>query len=386
MQRLWTSAGKSSPFKFKALIHSALAKKIHLPPIPTPQSDLYLPGSEIQLKFQAPDSPIVQPLSVKIIKRLEPFTSSAVLLSQRTSDNKQFILKLNDRRVGFRSSLNMDGEFPWTPDLEERLRAAVREIDNGTKTHWFESVKDRMNPALPCPSDWEDWMWEIFTWTLRMERQESEVEAYRLLRKLQGFLIPRFIGLVTLPISSEEPHPITNCVPGIVIEYIQGESLGSLKPDVNIPRSEAEAIADAVMDAFRILKAQKCVIHNDIHIDNIILRHSDRSPVIIDLGCALTRESSMSDSEEWEASIAGNDDMRAVRNMLTSKEHGVWRRKETPLPMHYYHTLLAWNKYVENQPEDYRKQTFERVPDTDGEGAREKVLQWRLRPGIQRRE
>ncbi|PBK81779.1 hypothetical protein ARMGADRAFT_1039141 [Armillaria gallica] len=279
-------------------------------------SDLYHPGLKIHLQFQAQDTTTFRPLVAKIVKHIEPFTSSTVLLIQQISDSSQFILKLNDRRLGHRPSLNVkDGELPWTPALEECLRAA-------------------------------------------------------------GHLIPHYYGLVHFPISPSEPlHLITDYVPGIVVEYIQGVSMGSLQPGVNIPRPEAESIADRVMDAFRTIKAEKCVMHNDVHIDNIVLRDSDRSPVLIDFGWALTREPRMSD-QEWEDAVAGCQDVRFARNVLLSKEHGVWRRKETPLPIHCY-SPLAWNEYVENQPDDYRRQTFERVLGTDWEGPRENGLQWR---------
>ncbi|KAK0458197.1 uncharacterized protein EV420DRAFT_384601 [Desarmillaria tabescens] len=398
MKRVQTAARRSSAFKFSRpsfrsrtpidsvirnssrwVTSSALATQLHSP---QESCDWYLPGSEIHLQFQAQDSTTFRPLVAKIIKRLEPFTSSVVLLIQNVSDSKQFILKLNDRRQGHRHSLTMAvGELPWTPGLEERLRAAVRDIQFGTTTDWFELVKDNRNPAQPNPKDWKDWMWEISTWTSRMEEHQTEVEAYRLLRRLQGSLIPCFYGLVHLPIASSQPlHPITDYIPGIVIEYIRGIGMGSLRPGVDIPRPEAEAIAGRVMDAFRTIKAEKCVMHNDIHIDNILLRDSDRSPVLIDFGWALTWEPGMSD-EEWEDSVTGSQDTRFVCRVLMSKDHGAWRRKETPLPIRYY-SPLSWNEYVENQPEDYRRQAFGRVAGTDWEGAREKVLQWRVRPGV----
>ncbi|KAG7441359.1 uncharacterized protein BT62DRAFT_1011606 [Guyanagaster necrorhizus] len=279
---------------------------------------------KIRLQLQEQDSATFRPLVAKIVKWLEPFTSSVVLLIQQVSNNKQFILKLNDGRLGHRHRLNMeDGELPWTPALEEHLPAAVRNIQLGTITNWFELVDDWKNPAYPRTRDWEDWMWEIEAWTSR----------------------------------------ITDYVPGTVIEYIQGVSMGLLKPGVDIPRPEAEALADRVMDAFSTIKAEKCVMHNDIHIDNILLRDSDRSPVHIDFAWSLTRKPGMNDQD---------------------KDHGMWRRKETPLVMYY--SALSWNEYVENQPEDCRRQTFERVPGTDWEGVREEVLQWRVKPGIQCRD
>ncbi|KAG7441367.1 uncharacterized protein BT62DRAFT_1011612 [Guyanagaster necrorhizus] len=298
------------------------------------------------------ESTTFRPLVAKIVKRLEPFTSS-VLLIQQVSDGKQFMLKLNDRRLGHRHSLDMeDGEFPWTTALEEHLRAAVQNIQLGTTTNWFDLVKDWKHPAQPDLDDWEDWMWEILTWTSRMEEHQTEVKAYRLLRRLQGRLILRFYGLVHLPISSSQPlHPISNYIPCLIIEDIQGVSMGSLKPGVDIPRPEAEALADRVMDAFRTMKA------------------------------GLGQVPGMSD-EEWENSVSGSQNTRFPRRVLMSKDHGVWRRKGMPLPMNYYYSALMWNEYVENQPEDYCRQTFERVPGTDWEGAREEVLQWRVKPEL----
>lgn len=77
--------------------------------LPQRGSDLYHHGLKIHLQFQAQDTTAFRPLVAKIVKRLEPFTSSAVLLIQQISDSSQFILKLNDRRLGHRHSLNGEG-------------------------------------------------------------------------------------------------------------------------------------------------------------------------------------------------------------------------------------------------------------------------------------
>ncbi len=93
-----------------------------------------------------------------------------------------------------------------------------------------------MNPVQPHPDDWEDWMWEMSTWTMRMEAHQNETDAYHLLCQLQGHLISHYYGLVYLPISPSKPlNPTVDYVPSIVIEYIQGISMGSLQPIVNIP-------------------------------------------------------------------------------------------------------------------------------------------------------
>ncbi|KAG7440627.1 uncharacterized protein BT62DRAFT_997660 [Guyanagaster necrorhizus] len=271
------------------------------------------------------DSTTFRPLVAKIVKRLEPFTSS-VLLIQQVSDGKQFMLKLNDRRLGHHHSLNMeDGKFPWTTALEEHLRAAVQNIQLGTTTNWFDLIKDWKHPAQPDLNDWEG---------LDVGDIDMDFENGRTLNRGEGisFIAPT-TGL------------FTDYIPCLIIEYIQGVSMGSLKPGVDIPRPEAEALAGRVMDAFRTMKTEKCVMHNDIHIDNILLRDSDRSPVLIDFGWTLTRKPGMND-EEWENSVSGSQNTRFARRVLMSKDHGVWRRKGTPVPMNYYYSALMWNEYV----------------------------------------
>ncbi|SJL12439.1 uncharacterized protein ARMOST_15866 [Armillaria ostoyae] len=149
-----------------------------------------------------------------------------------------------------------DGELPWAPAIEERLRAAMRDIQFGTVTNWFELVKDSLNPVLNSGR----------TGCGRYQRGLPEWKNTKLRWLRIGHLIPHFYGLFHLPISSSPSlHPITDYVPGIVIEYIQGISMGSLQPGVDIPRPVAEDIADRVMDAFRTIKAEECDAQRHAH-------------------------------------------------------------------------------------------------------------------------
>ncbi|PBK88581.1 hypothetical protein ARMGADRAFT_1084538 [Armillaria gallica] len=67
-----------------------------------------------------------------------------------------------------------DGELLWTLALEECQRAAVRDIQLRMTTNWFEPVKGSMNPTQPFPDDWEDWMWEKSTWTMRVSPDRAQ--------------------------------------------------------------------------------------------------------------------------------------------------------------------------------------------------------------------
>ncbi|KAK0443632.1 hypothetical protein EV421DRAFT_528438 [Armillaria borealis] len=343
--------------------------------------ELYLPGTTLDLQFQAEGSNTFGPLAATIIKRFEPFTSAVVLLVQRHSDSEKVILKLADRRLGHRSGKG--GPVPWSPSLEDHLRHAVRDFQEGSAPNWFELIRDDEN--RPDIELWEDWMWEVSTWRFKLSNHNTELAAYRLLHRLQGRYIPRLFGDVRLRITPESTtlHPITDVVQGLIFEYIPGVSMAKLKPGVDVSMREAERISSQVMEALRAIEAENCVLHNDIHIGNVVLREKSRSPVIIDFGQADIREPELSD-EEWSRAVRRAPDTRYIRRLLLNPEDGPWKRTVTPYEMSnpHYKDPLVFNRYVESMPEDFRRETFERVLDTDLEGAREKVYQWRIRPGV----
>ncbi len=229
-------------------------------------------------------------------------------------------------------------------------------------------------------------MWEVSTWYYKLSNHNTELAAYRLLRRLQGRYIPCLFGVVRLCLTPDFTtlHPITDVVQGLVFEYIPGISMSKLKPGIGVSEQEAERISSQVMEALRAIEAENyCVLHNDIHIGNVILREKSRSPVIIDFGQAGIREPELSD-EEWRSAVRGAPDTHYTRRLLVNPENGPWKRTVTPYKMSnlHYKEPLVFNRYVESMPEDFRRETFERVLDTDWEGAREKVYQWRIRPGV----
>ncbi|KAK0421903.1 hypothetical protein EV421DRAFT_2042953 [Armillaria borealis] len=291
---------------------------------------LYVPGMTLDLQFQAEGCNASEPLAVTVLKRFEPFTSAAVLLVQRRSDNENVILKLADRRLGHRSGKG--GPVSWSPSLEGHLQHAVRDIQEGVVPNWFELIRDYEN--RPDVELWEDWMWEVSTW--------------------------------------RSVHPPSFWY-RLIFEYIPGVSMAKLKPGVDVSKQEAERISSQVMEALRAIEAENCLLHNDIHIGNVVLREGNRSPVIIDFGQAGIRDPELSD-EEWSDAVRGGPDTRYMRRLLLNPEDGPWKRTVTPYEMSdpHYDNPLVFNKYVESMPEDFRRETFERVLDADWEGAREK--------------
>ncbi|PBK88647.1 hypothetical protein ARMGADRAFT_1084604 [Armillaria gallica] len=120
-----------------------------------------------QRSIQAEDCNTFEPLAVTVVKCFEPFTSAAVLLVQRIFDNEKAILKLVDRRLGYRGGKS--GPVP--------------------RANWFELIRDDEN--RPDVELWEDWMQEVSTWRYKLSNHVTELAAYQLLHRLQGRYIPR---------------------------------------------------------------------------------------------------------------------------------------------------------------------------------------------------
>ncbi len=159
----------------------------------------------------------------------------------------------------------------------------------------------------------------------------TELAAYRLLNRLQGRYIPGLFDIIRLCITPESTtlHFITDVVQGLGLDYIPSVSMAKLKPGVDISEQEAEMISSQVMEALRAIDAENCVLYDDIHIANVVLRDGNRSLVIIDFGQADIREPGFSD-EEWSSVVCGSPDIRRMRNLLVNPD---WKRNVTPYEM-----------------------------------------------------
>ncbi len=151
---------------------------------------------------------------------LRPFTSAAVLLVQRYSDSEKTILKLADRRLGYRGGRLPSKDICNTPYVKPRSVAP----------NWFELLCDDEN--RPNTKIWEDWMWEVSTSRYKLSSHNTELTVNRLLHRLQGH--SRLFGVVCLRITSESTtlHLITNTniIQGLVFEYIPGVNMAKLTP------------------------------------------------------------------------------------------------------------------------------------------------------------
>ncbi|PBK71129.1 hypothetical protein ARMSODRAFT_1017057 [Armillaria solidipes] len=136
-----------------------------------------------------------------------------------------------------------------------------------------------------------------------------------------------------------------------------------LQLGIGVSEQEAERVSSDVMAG---LRAMNCLLHNDIHTSNVVLREGNWSPVIIDFGEANIRQPGTSD-EDWRRIINEGPDTRYMRRLLVDPENGRWKRTVTPYEMSdwRYIKLSVFNEYVESMPEDFRQAMFERVVGTN---------------------
>ncbi|SJL12467.1 uncharacterized protein ARMOST_15894 [Armillaria ostoyae] len=116
--------------------------------------ELYVPGTFLDLQSQAEGLNTSGPLAATVLRAIHICRCAA---RSGHSDNEKAILKLADRRLGYRGGKGRP--VPWSPSLEGHLQHAVREIQEGLASNWFELICDDEN--RPDTKVWEDWMWEV---------------------------------------------------------------------------------------------------------------------------------------------------------------------------------------------------------------------------------
>lgn len=119
---------------------------------------------------------------------------------------------------------------------------------------------------------------------------QVEAPAYGRLADLHGFSTPRFYGKVRIGTSRRDVWPSQwtldlDTVDGIAIEFIDGVSADQLKRRVDLSEADAESVCQAALQIMRDI-THRCVSHNDIASRNIVVRHSDLRPFLIDFGSA----------------------------------------------------------------------------------------------------
>lgn len=231
---------------------------------------------------------------------------------------------------------------PWTAQVEDRFRHTLLDIARGKRParpihdlSRFDHSEDGVDVSL-----YDDWDIEMYRWARLQKLYDTETQAYRRLKRLQGHGIPRLYGVVQLTRSAEhaEAHPALCTVSGIALEYLDGDSLDRAPPidRTLVPSDEDQARGHRALDILRAAHALG-VVHRDITWQNVV-SGPDGSYAIIDWGHARLRGAAHSD-EDWLAIRGAARDLTRMRYIL--QEHG--RYDPTPIDTT---TPTPWNGYM----------------------------------------
>ncbi|KAJ7602002.1 hypothetical protein DFH06DRAFT_1153203 [Mycena polygramma] len=318
-------------------------------------------ATELQTELSQDWTDGFTPLNVSISRSFTPFTCAVVLVAKVLDPPSglaipnEFVLKLNDRRFGYRDSHRP--KLYWQPEKEGLLR---REIEL-----------------------------ELYIWTLKHRSYLQEALAYRYLEGIQGSYIPRLYGTVRHAISSGHPfvHPAVDFVPGLAIEHIPGPNVGELKVGVDLTKDTAHLVSRRIIDTVAKIQSLRC-LHGDIRLPNFVLKNwpHDPQPVVIDFGNASVLEPGMS-VDDW---AAHTDEVQIARIQLivAGRDEGRAWHIPSPYQPHVYERIGRSSGYgyanslIEAIPDEVRSMQFERILEAQGVGAREEMMQWRVKPGV----
>ncbi|KAM5349090.1 hypothetical protein ACJ41O_008913 [Fusarium nematophilum] len=209
----------------------------------------YFEGRTLTLKTQAGKE-----TQAAILRRLSMTMSPVLEVRLKAPDGEETraVLKLYDRRFGD-NRLTMGGYGPMRPHTPLAEDAWKQYISSGMAKSWLNKRRSRFKRELPknaylSDEDLDDLLQDDSKPKSEMEecgefeckmyyetqsQYDHEVKAYEELKSLQGRSVPKFLDSVVvcdaIPMPPDLPALYFQ-VPGILIEHVQGFSMGHLIP------------------------------------------------------------------------------------------------------------------------------------------------------------
>lgn len=246
-----------------------------------------------------------------VIRSFLPFTKAQVYLVRpepKTDLPSQVVLKVYDPRF-------LDDRYPATDRVPNRPWTLHAESVAAQKRAQVASGKvddDFHIDLLYDEEEADPSLWEEHFFRLMMECFESELEAYKRLKDMQGRTIPKLYGagrLLPKPPDSRAIEP-----PAVLIEYIPGVSLNDVDPILVRPELYKPLIAAVATFS------KHGVFHDDVNQNNILFTpaQAPNRAVLIDFGCAALRDAEEPD-EEWDQAVQFANDVGRLRLSLEQK-------------------------------------------------------------------
>ncbi|KAF9767737.1 hypothetical protein IL306_015053 [Fusarium sp. DS 682] len=245
------------------------------------------------------------------------------------------ILQLYDRRFG--TSLRRDNEGNHVPCLISDEVAFHSFVLRGSMGRFLKEVQD-LEDAEGKPTQAARWnegpdgqaKFDAALWRMARQHFQTEVEAYKRLKDIQGLLIPKMYATVrvaTTDLSSDYFN-----VNGILLQFIPGCSFNDLPQSPSAPASldKWSALVQTAVDAaFEINK--RGIIINDSGPDNVIVDTDTEKPFIVDFAqCAFKdrlfqlweeteRNESWTPEGEWIEAVNKANNPASIGRVMVNK-------------------------------------------------------------------
>lgn len=272
----------------------------------SPYPSALSPGSELKVC-----SPYGRTFTSTVVKCF-PSTRGLVVLTEH-KHGSQFVVKLFDPRyLSIRSESRYNGGKPrrWRPARE----AAA--VDCEKRVRWGNGAYFPQELSEPEPDDedigavvYRAMRWEKHFQQTMQYLYDTELEAYRRLRGIQGQAIPKLYGYGHYQPSESERRYFK--IPALVLEYVGDVTVKKAKPEMF-----DSAVVLQVQNALEYMH-KAGVLHKNLNEGHIILTH--KRAVLIDFGLAVLRKPEQT-WDEWDTNVNKNKEWpNAVIKVLKAK-------------------------------------------------------------------
>ncbi|KAH0288200.1 hypothetical protein M436DRAFT_82703 [Aureobasidium namibiae CBS 147.97] len=289
----------------------------------------YVVGTEIDLKTSDEGLPI----KAQVIKCFEATLSCVMVIRfiepPVFNNTSECILKLLDRRFSTQARGDLD-LAPWTPTLEQKYQAFIREGKAEELFGYWDAAKqiNREWSAYYVANHrkWSPAKWETYIQWQAHDIYEDEKKAYQLMADLQGISIPNMLGEVYLDLpaeaavddDNEDPdqesrstesgntadEPSVHSIPGLLLQYVRGFHLNELHE--HLPREHWQTVVDSSLTTLR--QIQDCgILNRNVNLRSFIIDPATQHVMMIDFGITKFRDDVGSDNE-WERMQAWEDE------------------------------------------------------------------------------
>ncbi|KAL2683227.1 hypothetical protein Neosp_007695 [[Neocosmospora] mangrovei] len=230
-------------------------------------------------------------------------------------EGTQAFLKLFDRRFA-RSLRKWERVDPWTADVEDEFLHKLQSRDLQEFLGRLQAEEDSEEDDDDDADNWDASENESWLADMMLNYFRAEVATYSALQKYQGDIIPRLFTQVTLQVAQsdtplDEQQQDICLVKGILIEYLKGFTLSSLKSSA--PRSTWQKIVDEAIRITHVL-GDNNILNSDVRPDNMMvvpLGNWKYRVCMIDFGHCRVRRDDESD-HDWGRAKWNQDEEGAI--------------------------------------------------------------------------